>query len=145
MSNYLIKCNSCGATNRIDGSKLNDKPICGKCGKQLRFTDKPIDIHNGNFKREITEQPGFVLVDFWAPWCGPCKMMSPILQQLAKNYAGKIRVGKINTEKNQQLAAKFNIRGIPHLILFKGGKKIKESTGALPKARLESWLKSAMK
>ena len=145
MSSFLIKCNSCGATNKIDGDKLNDKPNCGKCNKLLRFTDKPVDINGGNFNREITEQPGYVLVDFWAPWCGPCKMMSPILQTLAKSHAGKLRVGKINTEKNQKLAAKYNIRAIPTLILFKGGKKVNETTGALPKVKLEAWVKSAMR
>jgi len=103
MENVLLRCNSCNSINKIKISKLNNQPKCGNCEKLLRFTNKPINITTANFENEITKQPGYVLVDFWATWCGPCRKVGPILEQIAKSKAGILRIAKIDTEKNQIL------------------------------------------
>lgn len=98
-----------------------------------KFTD-------GNFQTEVLDAELPVLVDFWAPWCGPCQMVGPIVQELAAQYAGKLKVGKLNVDENQKVAMDYKVRGIPTLILFKGGKVAEQMVGAAPKARLEQFV-----
>jgi thioredoxin 1 len=95
----------------------------------LELTDK-------NFNTEVLEHPGTVLVDFWAPWCGPCRMVGPVVEEIAKENEGKLKVGKVNTDENQQLAMKYSIMSIPTLMIFKGGKMVEQVVGAYPKAAL---------
>jgi thioredoxin 2 len=137
-----IPCPSCGRLNRIDVSRASDGPKCGACGTPLAL-DHPLYLTEANFDKVIggTDLP--VLVDFYADWCGPCKMMAPSIDQLAQERNGSALIAKLDTDRAQRTAAGFNIRGIPTVIVFKNGKEAARQTGAVPKAGLEALLKAA--
>jgi thioredoxin 1 len=104
---------------------------------------EPIVLTDSNFASEVTKYP-IMLVDFWAPWCGPCKMVSPIIEQLSREYSGRVAFGKVNVDENQRIAASFGIQSIPTLMIFKGGKAVDVIIGALPKAQIEMKLKQQL-
>jgi thioredoxin 1 len=97
---------------------------------------KPIEVTDANFKKEVLESQTPVLVDFWAEWCGPCKMIAPVVEQLAKDFGGKLKVGKVDVDSNQQTSMQFGIRSIPTLLIFKNGKVVDQIVGAVPKQAL---------
>jgi thioredoxin 1 len=99
---------------------------------------------DSNFQQEVLDSDVPVLVDFWAPWCGPCRMVGPIVEELASEYAGKVKVGKLNTDENGQVPSSFQIRGIPTLMIFKGGKMVNQAVGAAPKATLKNFIDEAL-
>jgi thioredoxin 1 len=101
-------------------------------------------VTDKNFEQEVLEQPGPVLVDFWAEWCGPCKQIAPFLEDLARDMAGKVRVAKINIDENRATPAKYNVRGIPTLMLFKNGQVAAMKVGSLPKSKLYEWVEQAL-
>ncbi|HEU4444620.1 MAG: thioredoxin [Nitrososphaeraceae archaeon] len=104
---------------------------------------EPIVLTDSNFASEVTKYP-IMLVDFWAPWCGPCKMVSPIIEQLSREYSGRVAFGKVNVDENQRIAASFGIQSIPTLMIFKGGKAVDVIIGAMPKAQIEMKLKQQL-
>ena len=104
---------------------------------------EPIVLTDYNFKVEIAKYP-VMLVDFWAPWCGPCRMVSPIIEQLAKEYSGKVAFGKVNVDENQMISGSFGIQSIPTMMIFKGGKAVDVMIGALPKAQIEMKIKQQL-
>lgn len=104
---------------------------------------EPVVLTDSNFKVEIAKYP-VVLVDFWAPWCGPCRMVSPIIEQLAKEYSGKVAFGKVNIDENQMISGSFGIRSIPTMMIFKGGKVVDVMIGALPKGQIEMKIKQQL-
>ncbi|RME23517.1 MAG: thioredoxin [Deltaproteobacteria bacterium] len=133
----VITCPSCQAKNAVEAGKLDKEPVCGKCQAKLPMPDAPVELGDSDFDKIVKESKLPVLVDFWAPWCGPCRMMSPILENMAKKYAGKLLVAKLNTDDNPQTPASFGIRGIPTMILFRGGQEASRQVGAVPEAMLE--------
>jgi thioredoxin 2 len=143
----IATCPSCGAKNRIPLSRLSEGPVCGKCRESLSGvigTGKPRDVTDSTFDEDVIKYPGTVLVDCWAPWCGPCKMVAPILDQLAHEYRGRARIAKLNTDQNPQISARFGIRSIPTMLIFKKGVQVDRLTGALPKQEIERHLLAAL-
>lgn len=106
------------------------------------MSDTVVNVTSDSFDKVVIQSPGLVMVDFWATWCAPCKMVAPIVEELAKEYAGKATFAKINTDENSDIASRYNIRGIPTLIFFKGGKVLEQIVGAVPKAQLKSKIDS---
>ena len=142
MSDALhIVCPHCNAVNRITTQRLTDQPNCGQCKHPL-FTGQPLNLTSANFDRQIRRSDLLVVVDFWAPWCGPCKMMAPAFNEATQALEPKIRLAKLNTEEEQSLATRFNIRSIPTLIIFKNGREISRQSGALDLASLKRWLQA---
>ncbi|MEQ1533164.1 MAG: thioredoxin TrxC [Sideroxydans sp.] len=136
-----IVCPHCDAVNRVPADKLDAAPTCGKC-KQPLFTAHPVELTADNFAAHIARSDVPVLVDFWAPWCGPCKMMAPAYAQAAQRLEPNIRVVKLDTEQAQQIAAQYNIRSIPTLALFKGGKEVARQAGAMDVNGIVAWAKA---
>ncbi len=132
-----IVCPHCFAVNNVPVKDSYKKANCGKCKGSLLDT-KPISLNAGNFDEVIANSDIAVIVDFWAPWCGPCKMMAPNFEKAATNFPLKTLFAKVNTEDEQQLGARFGIRSIPTLIIFKGGKEIHRLSGALDEKSLIS-------
>lgn len=131
----------CNATNRIPATEVPKEAKCGRCKGSILET-KPIELTPDNLEQHLQKNDIPVIIDFWAPWCGPCKMMGPNFEKAAKNFRGRVRFAKINTEEQQSLGAKFGIRSIPTLILFKGAKEIDRLSGALDAEQLSQWIRS---
>jgi thioredoxin 2 len=142
MSDSLhIVCPHCDAVNRVPADRLQEQPTCGKCTKAL-FTGQPIELNSARFMKHITRNDIPVLVDFWAPWCGPCRTMAPAYEQAAKQLEPEFRVVKVNTEEARDIATTYNIRSIPTLALFKNGQEIGRQAGAVDAGRIVAWAKS---
>jgi len=131
-----VRCQFCGTWNRVDAARVGDRPKCGKCGRPM-LIDRPIPLDDDSFARTIAESDVPVLVDFYADWCGPCKVMAPAVDQLAARHQGKLLVGKLDTDRSPRTAQSFDIRGIPTVIVFEGGREAKRATGAMPLQGLE--------
>jgi thioredoxin 2 len=139
-----IRCVSCGATNRVPRDKLEQglAPKCGRCKQPLpSATAAPVTVTDATFAAEIERSPLPVLVDAWAAWCGPCRMIAPAIEELAVELAGRVRVAKLNVDENPATASRFDIRSIPTLLVIAGGREVDRIVGAQPKhairARLE--------
>ncbi len=134
-----VTCPSCGATNRLRFKTL-DRPVrCAKCHTPLRHPASPIEVPDtSSFENAVSTSSIPVVVDFWAPWCGPCRMMAPELETAAQHLAGNALVLKVNTEANPELAERFRIRSIPTIAVFKDGREITRAVGAQPAAAIEA-------
>jgi len=135
----IIACPNCNGLNRVPDDKPALDANCGKC-KQPLFTAGPIELTSSNFSAHAHKAQLPLVIDFWASWCGPCQSFAPVFTQAARELEPQFRFGKINTEQQQALAAQFNIRSIPTLMLFKQGKVLAQQAGALPKQAFYQWL-----
>ncbi|WP_346836486.1 thioredoxin TrxC [Microbulbifer sp. SAOS-129_SWC] len=140
MTNPLqIVCPACGAINRVPDSKLGDRPLCGKCRARL-LAASPVDTGDLNFRRFVDRSDLPLVVDCWASWCGPCQQFAPVFSQVAAEMATWAVFLKLDTEANPQTATQLQIRSIPTLLVFRGGREVARLSGALPKAQFEQWL-----
>ena len=134
-----IRCQFCDAWNRVDAARAADRPKCGKCGKPM-LLDRPIKLDDESFERTVTGSDIPVLVDFYADWCGPCKAMAPAVDEVARRTMGRTLVAKLDTDRAQQTATRFGIRGIPTVIVFRGGKESARRSGVMSVGELEEML-----
>ena len=141
VSSHIV-CPHCHTTNRVRVADLPNAPDCGQCHQSL-FDGHPLSLDAASFDKHISRNQIPVLVDFWAPWCGPCRMMAPAYEQAAGLLEPQVRVAKLNTEEAQAIAARFNIRSIPTLALFVGGKEVARQAGAFRTAQdIADWARS---
>jgi len=142
MSNSThVVCPSCNAINRLPAERLAAGPKCGKCRTPI-FAGKPTELTDASFQQHIDRSDIPVVVDFWAPWCGPCKMMAPAFEQAAAELEPRVRLAKVNTEIEQGTAARFNIRSIPTLALFRNGQEVARQAGAMGAADIVRWVEA---
>ena len=143
----IVKCALCGTKNRIPKGRLNEGPKCGKCGSPLNLSGSqgaPVEVTDHSFDHEVISHPGPVLVDCWAPWCGPCRMVAPVLDKLASEYAGRVKIAKLNVDENPAIASRYGIQSIPTMLIFKNGTQVNKLIGALPKEEIERHLRTAL-
>lgn len=139
MTTTTLTCPACHSTNRVPTERLSDGPKCGKC-KQKLFQGKPIEITDANVDSVVANTGIPLLVDCWAPWCGPCRSFAPVFEAAAQQLEPRLRFAKLNTEAEQDLGALWGIQSIPTLILFKDGREAARMSGALPLNQLKQWL-----
>jgi len=138
-----VVCPHCSAVNRIPGGRLGDSPRCGKCSEPL-FTGKPLELTAAGFDRHLQRSELPLVVDFWAEWCGPCKMMAPAFAQAAAELEPTVRLAKVDTEAQQSVAARYAIRSIPTLILFRDGREVARQAGAMSRNDIVQWVNRAL-
>lgn len=136
-----VRCAFCGTLNRVDLARAADRPKCGGCAKPI-LLDRPIAVGDADFARIVGEAEVPVLVDFYADWCGPCKVMAPTLDEIARERAGEILVAKLDADRHPATVQRFGIRSIPTLIVFRDGAEVARETGAIAKPRLEELIAS---
>ena len=146
MSDSLhVVCPHCGAVNRLPQARLKESPNCGKCHHPL-FTGQPVELaHAVNFDRLIGREELPVVVDFWAPWCGPCRTMGPSFARVCAELEPALRFAKLNTEEVPIVTARYDIRSIPTLVLFRSGHEVARQSGALDAGSLRAWLQSTLR
>ncbi len=129
----ILACDACGAKNRVPPSRFKDRPVCGRCKAPLPLGGDPFEVGDADFQSAVLEAPLPVLVDFWAPWCGPCQVVAPVLREVAREQKGKALVAKVDVDASPRVAAQFAVQSIPTLVLFRGGLELDRRIGAVPK------------
>ena len=144
--NTFVRCPRCGANNRVAAEKLAEgrKPVCGQCKAPLPLDTAPLTITDATFAADVERSPLPVLLDAWAPWCGPCRTVAPAVEQLASELAGKVRVTKLNVDENPRTAARFDVRSIPTMLVLVNGREVGRIVGAQPKAAIRQQLERAL-
>jgi thioredoxin 2 len=136
----IVACPACSGKNRVPAARLADAPKCGKCHAPLPAPDAPFAVTGGELATLVAESPWPVLLDVWAPWCGPCRTVAPELEKLARAHRGRLLVAKLNSDEEPDASARLQVRGIPTLVLFRGGREAKRVTGAMSAAQIEASL-----
>jgi thioredoxin 2 len=137
------KCPACGKGNRVPAAHLSDTGRCGACKSALPPVDEPLDVDDNAFAQITAEARVPILTDFWAAWCGPCRMAAPEVHALAREMAGRALVLKVNTEDSPQTAARFGVQSIPHFVVLRGGRVVFQQAGLVPRAEMRRWLEAA--
>lgn len=147
MNEEFVRCPKCGQLNRVRAERMapGRRLVCGECRTRLPFTAAdagPVKVTDADFRLLVESAPGPVFLDFWAGWCGPCLMIGPVIEELARELAGRVVVAKINIDQNPQTAARFNVTSIPTMIIFVSGREVGRLVGAIPKEAMISKLRS---
>jgi thioredoxin 2 len=137
----MIACAKCGAANRVPAARAGEDPSCGRCKSPL-FEGRPAEVDGARLEALIARSDVPVVVDFWAPWCAPCRMMAPAFEQAARTLEPGYRLAKVNTEEQQELASRFAIRSIPTLVVFRGGREVARQSGAMDAGTLVRWIRA---
>ncbi|MBK7533296.1 thioredoxin TrxC [Piscinibacter sp.] len=134
-----IACAHCGTTNRVPDERLAQDPVCGRCGQPL-LAGEPVELTDANFEAVTSRTELPVVVDFWASWCGPCRMMAPQFEQAAKELKGRALLAKVDTDANPQVATRFAIRSIPTMVKLQGGREVQRTSGAMQAGQIVGWV-----
>jgi len=146
MNDMIVVCPSCGTKNRIPVEKKSLQPKCGRCGHrlQLHAGGKVVELDDAGFNEFVNRSTVPVMVDFYSPTCGPCRALAPVVETLARQYAGRINIGKLDTSRHQLTAGRFRIRGVPTMIFFRNGQVVDQLVGAAPQSQIEQILNTLL-
>jgi len=142
----MVGCPACGATNRVPREKIEQglEPVCGRCKARLPVSGRPQTVTDASFSADVERSALPVLVDAWAPWCGPCRMIAPVIDELATEMVGRVRVVKLNVDENPRIAARFDLRSIPTLLVLREGREVDRLVGVQPKHEIVRRLEKAL-
>jgi len=137
-----FRCAGCAGVNKVDAARLRDGPVCGRCQAPLDTSGAPLDLGDRELEALVRSSPVPVLVDLWAPWCGPCRLVAPEIDRVARANAGRLIVVKVDTDQHQQTLVSLGARGIPTFAIYQGGELRAQRSGALSRPQLEAWLRA---